>query len=206
MSSRASCPSTNKLVTTVRRPAWVPRSASMPAVLAACLTSLATRGAGNLWTAGVFWDARRLAVACQIHRYAATPPAGGSVLRNAGTPRGQSHGRVRVLCGTPTLAPRGQSGAAVDAARDHRAPGPRHHAGYGVGDADLAPTIIEWAQVPSARRSKAVVVGRLEDRSGLLMCSWASKRYVSPEVNGTRPGQTQNSLPAFESLACRCGR
>jgi hypothetical protein len=138
-------------------------------------------------------------------RYAATPPTGSSVLRNAGTPRGQSHGRVRVLCGTPALAPRGLSGAAVDATRDHRAPGPRHHAGYGVGDADLAPTIIEWARVPSARRSKVVVVGRVEDHSGMLICSWRSKRYASPEVSGT-PGQTQNSLPAFESSACRCRR
>jgi hypothetical protein len=29
---------------------------------------------------------------------------------------------------------------------------PRHHAEYGVVDADLTPTIIEWAPVPSARR------------------------------------------------------
>src|SRR5262245_54759362 len=42
MSSNASSPSTNNVVTTVRRPVWVPSSAEMPAVSAACFTTLAT--------------------------------------------------------------------------------------------------------------------------------------------------------------------
>jgi hypothetical protein len=135
-----------------------------------------------------------------ICRHAACRTFGAEECWHASRAVARTCSGVRVLCGTPALTPRaGSRGAAVDAVRDYRAPGARHHAGYGVGDAGLAPTIIEWARVPSARRSKAVVAGRLEGRFGMLICSWRSKRYASPEVSGT-PGQTQNSLPSGSAI------
>jgi hypothetical protein len=135
-----------------------------------------------------------------ICRHAACRTFGAEECWHASRAVARTCSGVRVLCGTPALTPRaGSRGAAVDAVRDYRAPGARHHAGYGVGDAGLAPTIIEWARVPSARRSKAVVAGRIEGRFGMLICSWRSKRYASPEVSGT-PGQTQNSLPSGSAI------